>query len=54
MRGTQKGELGELPPTGKEFSMRALTFFRFEDGKIAEKWFNADETGMVQQLGLAD
>lgn len=52
MRGTQKRELGDLPATGEEFSMRALAFFRLEDGEIAEKWYNADELGMMEQLGL--
>lgn len=54
MSGTQEGELGDLPATGKELSIRALAFFRFENGKIAEKWYNADEASMMQQLGLAD
>ena len=52
--GTQEGELGDLPPTGEEFSMRALAFFRIEDGKIAEKWYTADEVDMMEQLGLMD
>lgn len=52
--GTQEGELGDLPATGEEFSMRALAFFRIEDGEITEKWYNPDETSMMQQLGLTD
>jgi steroid delta-isomerase-like uncharacterized protein len=52
--GTQEGELGDLPATGEEFSMRALAFFRIEDGKIAEKWYNPDEATMMQQLGVTD
>jgi steroid delta-isomerase-like uncharacterized protein len=52
--GTQEGELGDLPATGEEFSMRALAFFRIEDGKIAEKWYNPDEATMMEQLGVTD
>lgn len=54
MSGTQEGELGDLPATGEQFEMRALAFFRLEDGKIAEKWYTADEVGMMEQLGLMD
>lgn len=54
MRGTPENELGDIPATGEEFSMRSLAFFRFEDGKIAEKWYNPDETSMRQQLGMTD
>ena len=52
--GTQEGELGDLPPTGEDFSMRALAFFRIEDEQIVEKWYNPDETSMLRQLGLRD
>lgn len=52
--GTQEGELGDLPPTGEDFSMRALAFFRIEDEQIVEKWYNPDETSMHRQLGLRD
>lgn len=54
LSGTQEGELGDLPATGESFSMRALALFRFEDGKIAEKWYNPDEASMMRQLGLTD
>lgn len=52
--GTQRGELGDLPATGEEVSMRALAVFRLGDGKITEKWYVADETSMLEQLGLMD
>lgn len=52
--GTQEGELGDLPATGESFTMRALAFFRIEDGEIVEKWYNPDERSMMQQLGVAD
>lgn len=54
MSGTQDGEFGDLPATGETFSMRALALFQFEDGKIAEKWYVADETSMLEQLGHMD
>lgn len=30
-----------------------ITIERIKDGKIVERWFNQDELGMMQQLGLA-
>lgn len=54
INGTQKGEWGDLPATGEEFRIRALAFVRVEDGKVAEKWYNADETGLMEQLGVTD
>lgn len=52
--GTQKGELGDIPATGEQFNVRALAFFRLEDGEIAEKWYTADEVAMLEQLGVMD
>lgn len=52
--GTMEGELGDLPATGEEISIRALAFFRIEDGVITEKWYNPDEISMRRQLGAMD
>lgn len=52
--GTQKSEWGDLPATGEDFRIRALVFVRLEDGKIAEKWYSADETSMMEQLGVTE
>ncbi len=51
-RGTHKGDLGEIPPTGKEVTTTGITIDRFADGKIVESWFNGDDLGLWQQLGL--
>lgn len=50
--GKQNGPLGNIPPTGKEVSVRIYTVFRLVDGKIAEEWETMDELGMMTQLGL--
>ena len=36
MEGTNTGPLMGMPPTGKKFSARGLTYYRFADGKIVE------------------
>jgi len=54
MSGTMEDDLGDIPATGETFDVRALAIFRIEDGQIAEKWYNVDEVGMMEQLGLRD
>lgn len=50
-RGTHRGELMGLPPTGKAVAMGGQTILRFREGKIVERWQNADFFGLMQQLG---
>ena len=51
-RGTMKGELLGLKPTGKHAMWTETHISRFANGKIAEHWANVDQAGMLQQLGL--
>jgi predicted ester cyclase len=51
MSGTQQGELMGIPPTGKKFSATGIEIYRFEGGKIVEHWLQADNLGLLQQLG---
>jgi steroid delta-isomerase-like uncharacterized protein len=50
MRGTQKGDLPELPSKGKKIEVRSIVIYRLEDGKIVEGWENYDSLGMMMQL----
>jgi|SRR5215470_1505557 len=53
-RGTQTGPLMNIPsvpPTGKPCSQTQMHLFRLANGKIVEYWFNADDLGMLRQLG---
>lgn len=52
-RGTQKGELMGIPPTGKQVTTSGMSILRIADGKIAEQWDNFDTLSMLQQLGVA-
>jgi len=36
-RGTQKGELYGIPPTGKHVTLKQVIMFRIKDGKIVER-----------------
>lgn len=51
-RGTHKGPLMGIPPTGKRVTITAIDILRFENGRIAEHWGNQDLLGMMQQLGV--
>jgi len=51
-RGTHKGELMGIPPTGKQITVMVICTNRFEGEKIAEDWELIDLFGMMQQLGV--
>ena len=51
-RGTHQGELFGIPPTGKQITVTGMTCHRFVNGKLVESWVNADNLGMLQQLGV--
>ena len=49
--GTQKGQLGPFPPSGKKFQVDFGAVFRMENGKIIEWWVTWDNTAILAQLG---
>ena len=49
--GTQTGQMGPFPPSGKQMKSDFLSIFRFEDGKIAELWVEWDNLIILTQLG---
>jgi steroid delta-isomerase-like uncharacterized protein len=51
VRGTQRGALQGLPPSGKTATISGISVYRLRDGRIAEHWLNWDTLGMLQQLG---
>ena len=51
-RGTHRGELMGIPPTGKQVTVTGITIDRIAGGKVAETWTNFDALGMLQQLGV--
>jgi steroid delta-isomerase-like uncharacterized protein len=51
-RGTHKGSLMGIPPTGKPVTTTMMTFNRIANGKIVEGWNNVDDLGLLQQLGV--
>ena len=52
MKGVQTGPLGDLPATGKEFTLVNIIIQRLENGKIVETWVSWDNLAFLTQLGL--
>ena len=50
--GTMLGEIGGMPPSGKQATWDSMHLVRFRDGLIAEHWVVVDQLGMFQQLGF--
>lgn len=51
---THQGEYQGIEPTGNEVEFSVSEFHRLEDGRIAERWIQPDQLGLLQQLGLVD
>lgn len=51
-RGTHKGELEGLPPTGNAMEVSSIEIFTIKAGKIIEERQEADMLGMLAQLGM--
>jgi len=51
-RGTHKGDLNGIAPTGKQIAISGISIVRFASGKMVEGWINWDALGLMQQLGV--
>jgi steroid delta-isomerase-like uncharacterized protein len=51
-RGSHKGELNGIAPTGKQFAITGVSVVRFASGKMVEGYVNWDALGLMQQLGV--
>jgi steroid delta-isomerase-like uncharacterized protein len=49
--GTQEGEMGPFPPSGRTVESKFLGIMRLDGGKIAEMWVEWDNLAMLAQLG---
>jgi len=43
-----------IPTTGRSVTVTGFDLLRIEGGKIVEMWHEADELGMLQQLGVIE
>ena len=51
-RGTQTGQLMDIPPTGRQVTVPVLITDRIAEGKIVESWAEWDPNDMLRQLGV--
>ena len=49
-KGTHKGKLRNIAPTGKQVTLTGIAIYRFAGGKMEELWGLNDVMGMIQQL----
>lgn len=52
-RGTHKGTLFGIPPTGHSFEYAGVAIFHFEHDQIASGWVLGDTVSLWRQLGVA-
>ena len=52
LRGTHRGDLSGLAPTGKQVTLPQLNLFRLAGGRIVERWAIHDSLALLQQLGV--
>lgn len=50
-RGTHTGAYSGVPATSKSVAVRVISIWRFEDGKVVEKWRMQDQFSLLQQVG---
>jgi predicted ester cyclase len=50
--GTQLGQWGPLPPTGKPVRFEEIVILRFVDGKVADQRGLPDNLAALRQLGV--
>lgn len=53
-QATHTGEYLGIEPTGQTVEFSVSEFHRLEDGKVAERWIQPDQFGLMQQLGVVE
>ena len=51
MRGRHDGEFLGVPATGRDIALEGITIMRFRDGRVVERWSQADMLGLLVQFG---
>ncbi len=51
-RGTQRGEMFGIPATGRRITVTGIAIDRVVGCRVAERWLEFDQLGMLQQLGV--
>ena len=51
-RGTHRGEVLGVPPTGRRVVLAGINIFRVQGGRLVERWGRTDDLGLLRQLGV--
>ena len=51
MRGTHRGELLGIPPTGEQVTVALVDMWRVSGGRVVEQWGGPDMFDLLRQLG---
>ena len=51
-KGTHKGAILGLQPTGKHVVVEAIIIYQFKDNRIVKAWMQNDRLGFLQQIGI--
>lgn len=54
LKGTHRGALHGIPPTGREFTCRCVSFFLFEDDRLVCERAYFDSLTILTQLGVLE
>ena len=52
LRGTHKGDLMGVAPTGKQVTLPGILISRIAEGRVAEDWDSYDQLDLMRQLGV--
>ena len=50
-RGTHKGDLMGIAPTGRQVTYRGIQMYRVSNGRIEEEWAAFNTVGALQEIG---
>jgi steroid delta-isomerase-like uncharacterized protein len=50
-KGTHRGDLMGIAPSGKVVTVKGISIVRIAGGKIVEEWEHFDDLGMMKQIG---
>jgi predicted ester cyclase len=53
IRGTHRGVLQGIQPTGKKVTLRVIDVLRFEGHLLRERWGESDRLSLYEQLGVS-
>ncbi|NTU84400.1 MAG: ester cyclase [Chloroflexales bacterium] len=51
MRGTHRGTINGMPPTGRMVTVTGTTFYHLLAGQVIECWWIIDTIGLLKQIG---